>query len=117
VSDPRIPVVLHTPFGDVTSSFIIDTGADFSLAPRSVAEEAGLDWSTLPVADLLGIGGGMISARLGPLRLRIGEMEATVRCVFAESPMTPFILGRADFLERFRLTIDARLRRITITEH
>lgn len=33
ISDPKIPVVIHTPTGDRAYYFFIDTGADFVVAP------------------------------------------------------------------------------------
>lgn len=55
-------------------------------------------------------------ARLGELPLRIGEIELEVRCLFLDGRKALFLLGRADFLERFVLTLDTRRRRIVLTE-
>ena len=52
-------------------------------------------------------------ARLGRLPIRIGGSELTVRCLFVDNPRTPLLLGRADFLDRFVLTVDQPGRRIT----
>lgn len=46
-------------------------------------------------------------AKLGRLPLRIGGIELTVRCLFLDQPNAPLILGCADVLDRFALTIDA----------
>jgi hypothetical protein len=48
--------------------------------------------------------------------LDTGADFSTVRCLFVDAPRAPFILGRADFLDRFVLTIDPAQRRIILTE-
>ena len=116
VSDPKIPVTVRTRAGEQRYRFLIDTGADFSLAPRDLAEEIGLDWDRLPEARLMGIEQGGVRARLGHLPIRIGDSELALRCLFVDHPRGLFILGRADFLDRFVLTIDHSHLRIVLTE-
>jgi len=56
-----------------------------------------------------------IQVRISQLH-RGGWPARTVRCLFVDAPRVPFILGRADFLDRFVLTIDPAQRRIILTE-
>lgn len=72
VSDPKIPVVVRTSAGYRTYRFLIDTGADFAVAPRRLAQEIGLDWHVLLEAHLIGIEQGGVRARLGHLPIRLG---------------------------------------------
>jgi predicted aspartyl protease len=116
VSDPTIPVVVRTPSGDRTYAFLLDTGADFSVAPRRLAQQVGLEWTTLPEAQVVGVEQGGVRARVGQLPIRVGSLTCTVRCLFMDTPRAPFILGRADFLDRFLLTIDPVQQRIVLTE-
>jgi hypothetical protein len=46
----------------------------------------------------------------------LGRIELTVRCLFVDAPNALFLLGRADFLERFVLTIDHSRQSIVLTE-
>ena len=46
----------------------------------------------------------------------MGAPDFLVRCLFVDAPNAPFLLGRADLLERFVLTIDASRRRILFEE-
>lgn len=114
VSDPKIPIAVRTLAGYRTYRFLIDTGADLSLAPRGVADQVGLDWDTLPEAQVRGVGPSGARARVGPLPIRLGQAELTVRCLFVDVLQAPFILGRADFLDRFVLTIDPLQRTISL---
>ena len=114
VSDPKIPIAVRTLAGYRIYRFLLDTGADVSLAPRRLAEEAGLDWDTLPETRVAGVEQGGVRARMGHLSIRLGDIEPTIRCLFMAAPGAPFILGRADFLDRLVLTIDPGQRRIIL---
>ena len=116
VSDPTIPVVVRTPRGDRTYAFLLDTGADFSVAPRRLSHQLDLEWAALPETRVVGVEQGGVQARLGPLPLRLASLAVTVRCLFVDAARTPFVLGRADFLDRFGLTIDPVQQRIILTD-
>ena len=107
---------MRTAAGYRTYRFLIDTGADCSLAPRRLAQQTGLVWDRLAEVSVMGIEQGGVRARLGGLPIRLGDVELVVRCLFVDTPSAPFILGRADFLDRFTLTIDAHQQRIVLTE-
>ena len=115
VSDPTIPVTIQTQAGVRTYMFLIDTGADCAVAPRRLAQQVGLTWSSLPPAQVVGMGQGGVSTRVGPLTVQVGPWTFTMRCMFVEGPRVPFILGRADFLDRLIVTIDPAQRRIVLT--
>jgi len=116
ISDPKITVGIKIQGRYRSYRFLLDTGADFALAPRRLAEEVGLRWEALPETRVIGVEGQGVPARLGQLPLRIGPVELEVRCLFVDLPSAPFVLGRADLLERFRLVIDPRRRRIILEE-
>ena len=114
LSDPQIPVEVQTRTGMREFQFLIDTGADFSLAPRLLAERIGLDWQRLPRASVRGVEQGGVPARFGRLPIRLGDIRLAIRCFFIDSPTALAVLGRADFLDRFILTIDQPHARITL---
>ena len=115
VSDPTIPVTIQTQAGVRTYMFLIDTGADCAVVPRRLAQQVGLTWASLPPAQVVGVGPGGVSTRVGPLTVQVGPWTFTMRCMFVEGPRVPFLLGRADFLDRLILTIDPAQRRIVLT--
>ena len=116
VSDPTIPVTVQTPVGERTYMFLLDTGADFSVAPRRLAQQVGLEWTTLPEAQVVGVEQRGVRARVGQLPMRVGSLTCTVRCLCMDTPSAPFILGWADFLDRLILTIDPARQRIVLTD-
>ena len=116
VSDPKIPVAVRTLAGYRTYRFLIDTGADFSLAPRRLAQQVGLDWNECRETSVTGVEQGGIAARLGTLPMRVGSVELTIRCLFLDTRRALFILGRADFLDRFALALDCSQNKIVLTE-
>ena len=116
VSDPRIPVTVYTHGGVRTYRFLVGTGADFSLAPRRLAEEVGLEWDDLHEGNVVGIERQGTAARLGRLQIRIGTIDLAIRCLFVDGPRVPFILGRADFLDRFVLIVDTPGDRIILED-
>ena len=113
--DPSIPVVVRTTAGDFTYRFLIDTGAEFSVAPRRFASEVGLEWASLPEIRVAGVEQGGITGRLGWLPLRLAGIDFSVRCIYMDVPTLSFLLGRADFLDRFVVTIDAQQQKIILT--
>jgi len=115
LSDPKIPIEVKTLAGYRTYRFLLDTGADFSVVPRRLAQQVGLAWGTLPEAQMVGVGQGSVETRLGNLPVRLAHIEFTVHCLFVDTRIA-FILGRADFLERFALTIDHSQQRIVLTD-
>ena len=54
--------------------FLLDTGADFSVAPRRLAQQVGLEWTTLPEAQVVGVEQGSGRARMGPLPIRLESL-------------------------------------------
>ena len=116
VGDPRIPVTLRTRAGDRTFEFVLDTGADFSVAPRGLADLLNINWDTLPSTELVGVGPETLRARLGSLPLRMQGRALSVRCLFVQIEEAPLVLGWADFLDRFVLTIDPVRRRILLED-
>jgi predicted aspartyl protease len=117
ICDPRIPLVVRSPAGDLNYRFLVDTGADISVAPRYIAEMAGLDWNILESATFMGVGSGAMSARVGELALRIADIEVNVRCLFVDMASDLYVLGHADFLDRFALAIDTRAQLVRLTAY
>ena len=116
IGDPRISISVRTSRGLRDFRFLIDTGADVSLAPRSLADLLELNWERLPRAAFAGVGPETLQARLGSLPFRLDGRDLTVRCLFVDIEESPLVLGWADFLDRFVLTIDPVRRRVILDD-
>ena len=116
VSAPKTPVHVRLLHGDRRYHFLLDTGADFSIAPRRLARQLGLEWDALRETQVIGVEQRGVHARLGLLPIRVGHLDFTVRCFFVDALRTPFVLGRADFLAHLILHIDPSARRIMLDD-
>lgn len=86
--------------------FILDSGADCTMVPRSISVLLGIRLPTLPDTYVAGISGRGIPAYKGRLKLRIQGEEFEVRCLFTKSDRTPFLLGRLDVFSLFHVHFD-----------
>jgi len=109
VADPVIPVLLRTVKGYLPFDFLIDTGADCSMIPASIAiAELGVRLSQCSTETFFGIEGAGIHVYRGWLSLKIGRYPLRVRCVFSPREHCPLILGRMDLFRYFSITFDNR---------
>ena len=116
VPDPVIPIRVRTRRGYLPFDFLIDTGADCSMIPASIAEaELGVRLSHCPHDFFFGIEGSGINVYRGWLPLRIGPHSLRVRCVFSTQAHCPLILGRMDLFRHFSIVFDNRRHVIRFT--
>lgn len=113
---PTIALPVKTPDGHTLFHFLIDTGASFTMLPRSQAEVLGVDLSGARKVTARGIGASGVPAQLAEITLRIGDVELTIPCFFSSREDSPFLLGRMGFFSRFNITFDNRRRKIVLEE-
>lgn len=99
---PRASISVRTKFGYRNEVFLIDTGADITMLPRSARElfEGPFEDCSQLVYGIEGEGIGIFKSKI---RMRICEREVDVRCVFSKKDNIPFILGRLDIINRFNI--------------
>ena len=115
LSVPTIELPVKTLRGFRGLRFVVDSGADFSMMPRSAAEDVGANLDEAPSLTVAGIEGSDVSALLGQITLKVGHLEITIPCLFSPIESTPLILGRMGFFHRFAVTFDA-LKKIIVLE-
>ena len=116
VAHPTIILPVRTAAGYEEWRFVLDSGADFTLVPRSAAELLGVDLSGARKMTARGIEGSGVSAQLAEITLRIGDVEFGVPCLFSSNENTPYLLGRMGLFSRFNITFDNRRRKIVLEE-
>ena len=107
---PAIPLVLHGPKNRINHVGLVDSGADSSLLPVSIAAFLGIDLSTCQEEPMMGAGGQ--SRRWSYLpgitaELRAMSKRFPLNISFAEH-VPIMLLGRSDFFATFRVTVDER---------
>ncbi len=119
VHRPVVDLLFKEKAGYNLYSFMVDSGADVSLAPRQLAERIGLTWLRGSKVRLSGISPKpecsvegrihRVSAILPGLAL-----DLTLPLCFAEGD-APYLIGREEFFDRFNITLDKRNRKTTFT--
>lgn len=81
---------------------IVDTGADYTLLPRFMADKLGVDLEKdCRIFTTFGIGGGERVYFLPKIKTKLGEWERTIPVGFLERNEVPPLMGRHLFLETF----------------
>lgn len=108
IPEPIIPVSVRTLQGYQTFDFLVDTGADCTIMPASVAPDIGIELSTLPKIRFSGIEGGSVSASIAKITVMITTKPIDITCAFSSNERCPFILGRKDLFSRYDIVFDNR---------
>ena len=117
VADPVVPLLVRTVRGYLPFDFLIDTGADCSMIPASIAEtELGVPLARLPHDVFFGIEGHGIRVYRGWLPIKIGPYPLRVRCVFSTREHGPLILGRLGVFRHFSIAFDNRRHIVRFTK-
>jgi hypothetical protein len=100
-------------------SFILDSGADVSLAPRYLAERIGLNWSRGSRISLTGISSRpecVVDGRIQDASAFLPDLalNLTLPICFADGD-APYLIGREGFFDRFKITLDKKKRRTIFT--
>lgn len=112
VPEPIVPVGVFTSHGVKYFAFLVDSGADFTLLPKSLAEEIGINLRRCRTSLTLGIEGRGIKIYHAKLQIRIGDWTSWVRCAFANHDRIPPLLGRLDLFSRYTITFHAKRRSV-----
>lgn len=81
---------------------IVDTGADYTLLPRYMAEKLGIDLEKdCRIFSTYGIGGGEKVYFIEQLKVKLGDLEKIIPVGFLDRDEVPPLMGRHHFLETF----------------
>ena len=106
ISEPVIPIHVLTKYGYQQFDFLVDTGADCSIMPASVAVDLNMDIMKLPRIHFTGIECGNVVAYMTKINVKITGTPIDLTCALSSQEKTPFILGRKDLFEKFNILFD-----------
>jgi hypothetical protein len=112
---PVIDLLFSEKTGYNVYSFIVDSGADVSLAPRQLAERMGIDWIKGSRVTLTGISPKpecSLEGRIHKVSALIPNIkfELSLPMCFADDN-APYLVGREGFFDECSITLDKRKRR------
>jgi len=114
---PIIQISLKTIFGWREFDFLVDTGADLTTFPFTVASFLGVDVKKLRKGRTQGVGGIFVPTWDLEIPIKIGEEKLKIHASITEDKETPFLLGRKDIFEKkFTLILDSK-RKMTVLRH
>ncbi|OIO21123.1 hypothetical protein AUJ17_03715 [Candidatus Micrarchaeota archaeon CG1_02_47_40] len=120
---PAIPVILYGTKQKVSISALVDSGADFSLLNKEIADLIGVGYFDEEKDKVGGIG-GEVEVRRGKIEFRITDGRNSFRqaklhiAVPAENTAfgEALILGRKDFFERYVIEFREKSEDLSIKE-
>lgn len=112
IFEPIIPIGLVTPTGIKLYDFLVDSGADFTLLPQSLALELNINLKNCAQSKTQGIEGGSIIIYSACIVIQIGPWKEKIHCAFASHDHIPPLLGRLDVFSRYTITFHAKQKSI-----
>ena len=95
---------------------LLDSGADYTMLPKSLGELVGLNFSRLRALTVTGVEGRGVKAYLGTVQLRIaGLLLPPIPCLYGSSDKTPLLLGREGFFDLFDVMFDNRYKNVVLS--
>lgn len=118
---PMVSIRIIGPLDHVNVRALVDTGADETIFPVSIAEAIGAEMDEAESVSLEGIGGHMVQAVLGTVEIEIGVGKSLTRwqqrARFVPSSLDDEvpILGHVGFLQYFATLFDGKRHQMTLT--
>jgi len=107
-------VAVRTIFGYQAYTFLLDTGADFTMLPRYMADDLGISLSQCRQIPSFGIEGSALTTYVSTIHVKLAAWDFDLTCLISAKDVTPFILGRMGLFDRFSVTFDNRRKQIVL---
>jgi len=90
---------------------LVDTGNPISVIPNSVWSKGKINWILSHRSDLLGIGGGKVSGKLGEVTLVLVDKKTAsppikAKALLLDDDSVPFLIGFEDIMTDIKLVCD-----------
>jgi hypothetical protein len=102
---PVAPLPVKTKFGEYFIRFLVDSGADTTTLPLSLAPLFDFKPTKVKGSWVSGVEGGKVAAYSSKVEIGFGRKFYKVRCLFIDSKVTP-LLGRLDIWDKFSIVFD-----------
>lgn len=112
---PIIPVSLRFQDKSIHYEALIDTGADFCIFPIELAYNLGMNILKHKIIYFSGVGGKPIRGFIADVTLSVGEIDVSVKVIFAESGITR-ILSQRGFFDHFDVKLSYKNKTIDVEE-
>lgn len=106
VPEPVIPVGIETAEGVQLVDMLLDSGADLTVLPKSLAALCHVDLEKCRIGWTRGVEGGRMKTYHTTLSIVLGPWHHQIRCAFADHDAVPPLLGRMDIFSRYVITFD-----------
>jgi len=118
IHSPSIPITLRGPKESIDVVALVDSGADTSAIPNSLAEILGLDLTGEP-EDIVGIGGKSPAVKTSVYAtIQKGHekysFQLPVYALLEKKEDFPVLLGRQGFFDNFDITFKEKERKIIL---
>lgn len=113
---PVLPVLVRGPAGSLPRYFLVDSGADLSMAPLELCRALGLRWQDGAPFTLRGISqrkDRLVQGRIHEVDIIVPDADVILfrtPMVFARGN-APFVLGREGFFDAFDVAFEKANRR------
>jgi hypothetical protein len=113
---PIVPILVHGPRDSLLVHPLLDSGADFTLLPRSVATVTGVELDTKRIGTVGGIEGGSLVTYPGEVELELSDgtqshrWPTTIRFAAGNN----MLLGHLGCLEFFTASLDHHNRTVSL---
>lgn len=118
IPNPRVTIFIKALFGFEPVTFLVDTGADVSMLPRSWAQRLGIKLKDLSSHTMLNAAGKKMKVYRSEITIKLdkGSKELTIPCAFTASNKTPLLLGRLGIFRIFTLEFSHRKKALYFEE-
>ena len=111
---PLIEFEIKTNIGWVSAMGYLDSGADITLLPLSFAKVLGVKIEDEEIKEIRGIGDSAVSVMIKEVEIKIGDVKLKANVGIALIEEVPYLIGRKDIFNKFRVIFEEYNKRILL---